>query len=232
MLSNILVVVAMQKEAIFFINDMHLHKMGFLEKGFPVVWYHGKINGKEINLLTNGESDKFHLDNVGTQPATLTTTLGIIKFHPNLIISAGSAGGSENNNAYIGDIFLSKSIDFFSRRIPGTYFKYGYGSYESFVVPNEIVKKYKLKIGINCSGDSFDENNTDIEQFKELKCSVKEMEAAGVAWVSSTTNTPMFSLKGITDNIDSNSSSSQYKENFTKVLSKLSIKLKDIIISI
>lgn len=229
MIATILIVVAMQQEANFFIKDLKLEKKGFLKKGFPPTLYEGKLNKKKVYLVVNGMSSYPNVDNVDSQAAVLSTTLGILKFHPNLVISAGTAGGSLAKDAHIGDVFVSTQNDFMSRRIPGAYANYGYGLYKSYALPAQLIKRLALKSGVVCSSDSFNDSPTDTKVSKKLDCSVEEMEAAGVAWVSSITNTPMFSLKVITDNTATSSSYKQYEKDFEMTMPKLSYSLKAII---
>lgn len=58
------------------------------------------------------------VDNVGTVPAAVTAYLAAQEFHPDLVISAGTAGGFQSKGAAIGDVFLATGFANHDRRIP------------------------------------------------------------------------------------------------------------------
>lgn len=235
MISSILIVVAMMEEAQYFKDALHLVDKGQLQKGFPTELYEGEINNKKVHLVVNGTKACPKLgicqkiDNVASQAAVLSTTLGILKFQPDLIISSGTAGGVLSKDALIQDIYISTENNFMARRMPGTYEQYGVGHYKSFALPSELMTDLALKPGVVCSSDSFNDDATDDAMSKKLNCSVEEMEAAGVAWVSSVHGTPMFSLKGIVDHTGSPDGYNEFQENFDPVMRKLSRTMKQLI---
>ena len=96
---------------------------------------------------------------------------------------------------------------------------------ESSVRSSEVL----LKPGIVCSGDSFDNNQTDYDIFIKQNCSAVDMEAAGVAWVSMLAEIPMFAIKGITNFVRGNDIHKQYEENYPIVTQNLSRKLEEIL---
>jgi 5'-methylthioadenosine nucleosidase len=234
MITSILIVVAMMQEAEYFVKQLGLEKKGSLKQGFPTVLYEGELNNKKIHLVVNGvarntKGPDSTVDNVGSQAAVLSTTLGILQFQPDLIISSGVAGGVKSKDAHLKDIFVSTENKFMDRRMPGTYVNYGIGNYASYALPPDLNDLVSIKKGIVCSSDSFNDSPTDIKESEALDCSVEEMEAAGVAWVSSVHDTPMFSLKGIVDITGSKNSFHEFNENFIPVMEKLSKTLKTVI---
>ena len=58
------------------------------------------------------------MDNVGTVPAALTAYLAIQAFRPDIVISAGTAGGFRSRGAAIADVFVSTGMVNHDRRIP------------------------------------------------------------------------------------------------------------------
>ena len=56
--------------------------------------------------------------------------------------------------------------------------------------------------GMVSSGNSLDYTEQDMTFMTSNKVAVKEMEAAGVAWVAAMFKAPMFCLKSITDIVD------------------------------
>lgn len=71
-----------------------------------------------MHLAHNGKCEKFMVDRVGTNAATLTSYLAIQAFKPDLVISTGTAGGFKARDAAIGSIFVSTAILNHDRRIP------------------------------------------------------------------------------------------------------------------
>ncbi len=224
---KILLVVAMDKEAKPIISQFHLHKLNRPFSNLPMQGYIGKYHHLDIFLVANGLDPINHVQNIGTQAATLSTYLGIEYFHPDLIISIGTAGGVAENGSQLKEIYASQKIYFFDRRIAlKGYHEYGLGGYKSTSFP-VIDKKIGLKSGIVCSGDSFDDNETDYAMFIKNHCSAIDMEAAGVAWVSMLTKTPMFAMKGITNFVSGENVHEQYQKNISGVTLSLTKKLEE-----
>ena len=221
---KILIVVAMQNTADPIINHFHLTQDHVLPANLPMLSYKGKYKNLDLYLIENGIDPVTKVPNVGTQASVLTTYLGIEHYHPDIIITAGTGGGYVRNGTKIGDIYLSKKIYYYDRRIPiKKYLSYSEGGYELFDT-NQIAKTLHLKTGNICSGDSFidEKDKTDNKIISQLNCQVVDMISAGVAWVGEITNTPTFAIKGITDRIDSPvNESTQFKKNVQLVVEKL-----------
>jgi 5'-methylthioadenosine nucleosidase len=223
---RVLLVVAMDKEAAPIINALNLKKSLHSFSNLPMQGYVGKYNNLAIFLILNGKDPVNNVQNVGTQAATLATYLGIKYFHPDLVINVGTAGGTFASGAKVGDIYISQKIYFYARRIPlPGYAEYGMGGYDSANF-DQITNSLNLRKGIVCSGDSFDDDQKDTDVISKNNCAVREMEAAGVAWLSMLTNTPMFAMKGITDMIESKDGHDDFKKNFAQVTENLADKLK------
>lgn len=225
-IEKVLLIVAMDNEAKPIISALHLHKMTRKLSDLPMQEYVGKYRNLDILLVTNGLDPVNHVQNVGTQAATLSTYVGIEYFHPDLIVNIGTAGGVKENGAKLKEIYVSKKIYFYDRRITSKgYHEYGLGGYESADI-SPIDKKIGLKPGIICSGDSFDDNQTDYNMFIKLHCSAVDMEAAGAAWVSMLMKTPLISIKGITNFVKGADIHKQFHSNFSTVTLTLSKKLE------
>lgn len=228
-INRVLLVVAMESEALPIINTFHLHPSSIQHSPLPMKSFEGQHGNIKIALIQNGRDPKFNVQNVGTQPATLATYIGIQNFHPDLIISIGTAGGIGNKGAQIGDIFISNKIYFIDRRIQQkNYDLYGIGEYETNTI-DSLLSKTNIKRGNICTGNSFDENKTDYSMSLKYQCVAIEMEAAAVAWVSMLTNTPMIAVKGITDIAQSKTAFQDYEKNVDMISNQLSITLKKIL---
>jgi nucleoside phosphorylase len=226
---KVLLLVAMDSEAQPIISALQLHQMKQKLADLPMRGYVGKFGNIDILLITNGQDPVNHVQNIGTQAETLSTYIGISFFHPDLIINIGTAGGVEENGIELKDIYVSKKIYFYDRRIAlKGYQEYGLGGYESASL-SSVDKGVGFKTGIVCSGDSFDDNNTDYDMFLKLHCSAVDMEAAGAAWVSMLMNTPMVSIKGITNFVKGADIHDQYQKNLPTVTVELSRKLKELL---
>lgn len=59
----------------------------------PCVAYTGTHGGLQVVLVWAGKCPTTGVDNVGTVPAALATYLGCLAYKPDLVISAGTAGG-------------------------------------------------------------------------------------------------------------------------------------------
>lgn len=80
--------------------------------------YTGTVGSMTVHLAHNGKCDKFLVDTVGTNAATLTTYLAIGALKPDLVISAGTAGGFQAKGADVASIFVSTALQNHDRRIP------------------------------------------------------------------------------------------------------------------
>lgn len=228
-IKKVLLVIAMDSEAKPIISSLNLHKVTNVFTNLPMQKYIGKYEKLEIFLVINGLDPINNVQNIGAQAATLSTYLGIEYFHPDLIISIGTAGGIAKNGAKQGDIYYSQKIYFYDRRLPlKGYHEYGLGDYPSAIFAS-LDNKIGLKPGIICSGDSFDDNKTDYNMFIKENCSAIDMEAAGVAWISMLTKTPMFAMKGITNFVKGKDIHEQFRKNLPVVTLELANKLRELL---
>jgi 5'-methylthioadenosine nucleosidase len=164
--------------------------------------YQGQLNDIKVTVVTNGKSSKFGVDNVGTIPATLAAYIAITTIQPDLVINAGTAGGFKRKTANIGDVFIGTKFKNHDRRIPIPGFdKYGVGDYDGLSCKN-LAKDLGFKTGTVTTSNSLDHNADDDKIMLENDASVKDMEAAAIAWVAEETKTPFFALKVVTDIVD------------------------------
>jgi 5'-methylthioadenosine nucleosidase len=142
------------------------------------------------------------VDNVGTVPAALATYLAVQAFSPDLVISTGTAGGFAARGAAIADVFLSTAMVNHDRRIPIPGFDlYGVGRYEALPTP-ALRAALGLKAGLVSSGNSLDFTAEDMAAMTHHGASIKEMEAAAVAWAASLHDCPVLCVKAVTDIVD------------------------------
>ena len=209
-ITSILILIAMAAEAEPLIASLSLTKLeAHHTHPYSTTLYTGTLRGVTITVATNGQCilcpENAGIDNVGTTPAALTTLLAmqILSPKPDLVINAGTAGGFSKMGAAIGDAFVSTHIRHHDRRIPipGWDF-YAKGHHSTITTPN-LCAALKLKSGVVSTGNSLDCTDRDMELMLENGASVKDMEAASIAWVLQHSNTPFFCLKVVTDIVDS-----------------------------
>ena len=170
---------------------------------FPFLCFEADRNGCKVVVSVNGRDRRHGVDSIGTEPAALNTYTLIERFEPDVVISAGTAGGWQRCGGEIGDVYISdKRFVFHDRRIGIAEFtEYGIGSYAAAPV-GALVTAFGLKTGVVTTGNSLDESADDRRLIESSGACVKDMEAAAVAYVCEMMQVPMFALKSITDLVD------------------------------
>lgn len=198
----------------------------------PMKVYTCRMGGSDVILVTNGISERFGVDRVATQPAALSAWESIRVFSPDIVISAGTAGGFRQAGAKIGDVYVStESIKYHDRRISieGLH-EYGMGSFPCCEVP-KLVSKLSLKTGIVSTGNSLDLSKDDLEQINRNGATIKDMEAAAIAEVAELTGVPFMAVKSISDRIDDPvEASTQFVKNLELASQNLAAKLSEILV--
>lgn len=221
--NNICFIIAMQAEANQLIGRLNLTEDINFAPGLPMRAWTSNNNNFNICLVVNGKDSQLGIDLIGTQAATLATQLAVQYFKPDIIISAGTAGGFARKGAQIGDVYLSyPRIVFHDRRIdiPG-WDKMGKGLFDSWDT-RKMADDLNMKTGIVTTGNSLDMPPLDEEYIENLGGEIKEMEAAAVAWVASLYKTPMFCIKAITDLVDSeHPTHEQFNKNLSLAVNHL-----------
>lgn len=168
----------------------------------PCVTYSGQHAGLDVHVVWSGRDAEHGVDLIGTVPASLAAYLACQAFNPDLIISAGTAGGFKARGAAIGDVFVSTGKIHHDRRIPLPGFDaLGLGYAASTPTP-AMQAALGLKAGIVTSGNSLDYTDKCMEIMTRHEAAVKEMEAAAIAWVAQLFGKPMFCVKAVTDIVD------------------------------
>ncbi|GMJ12715.1 METHYLTHIOADENOSINE NUCLEOSIDASE 2, methylthioadenosine nucleosidase 2 [Hibiscus trionum] len=203
-ISSILIIIAMQTEALPVVNKFQLveNPHTSFPEGVPWVHYHGTYKDIIINLVWPGKDLTLGVDCVGTVSASLVTYASILALQPDLIINAGTAGGFKARGAGIGDVFLVSHVAFHDRRIPIPVFDlYGVGLRQTFSTPN-LLKALTLKAGKLSTGDSLDMTPQDEVSITANDATVKDMEGAAVAYVADLLKVPAIFVKAVTDIVD------------------------------
>lgn len=209
-ISNVVVAIAMKAEASPFVKHLSLEPdTSFFPPETPFHAFRGKHNGCDLTVITNGK-DEAHgtgVDNVGTIAASLATFLALQKLKANddpagLLINAGTCGGFQRKGAAIGDVFLTTAVANHDRRIaiPG-FTEYGVGRLDSTPVA-ALASHLDAKTGVCTTGNSLDFHELDAQHMLENDASIKDMEAAAIAWAAEMWGTPHFGVKVVTDIVD------------------------------
>lgn len=221
-ISNVVIAIAMEAEASPFVNHLNLQPdPSFFPAETPFHAFRGKRNDCDLTVITNGKDAVHGVDNVGTVPASLAAFLALQKLQAgpvpaDLLINAGTCGGFRRKGAAIGDVFLTTAVANHDRRIviPGTGFaSYGVGRRDSVSVAT-LASHLDAKLGVCSTGNSLDFHELDSQHMLENDASVKDMEAAAIAWSAEMWSTPYFGVKVVTDIVDGDKPShEEFMEN-------------------
>ncbi len=156
-----------------------------------------------LAIATNGRDRRFEVEAIASQPAVITTLLAAERHQPDLIISAGTAGGFEARGAAIGDVYVSTApVVFHDRRIDiPVWAGYGEGSYPVMDVA-EHLGPIGAKPGVVTTGNSLDAPAVDMATMESSGATAKDMEAAAVGWVAEQLKCDFLAVKAITDFVD------------------------------
>jgi 5'-methylthioadenosine nucleosidase len=203
----------MEAEAAPFAEHMELKPIeGFFPPHTPFLAFEGTHHGTKVTIITAGKDKAYGtgVDNVGTVPSALATFLALQKAANDndsidFILNGGTCGGFARKGAAIGDVFLTTSVAHHDRRIPIPGFDiYGTGKLEVTTTPSprDMAATLGYKTGICTTGNSLDFVDKDAELMLQNDASVKDMEAASIAWIASMFSVPYLGVKVVTDIVD------------------------------
>lgn len=228
-LRRVLLIMAMRAEAEPIISALSLEEVPAVAH-MPFRWHRGPAASLEVMVAVNGMDPRHQVDSIATIPAALNTHAAATSFAPDLIISAGTAGGWSWNGAEIGQVFLNADrFVHHDRRIdlPG-FREYGIGGHPGLAVTG-LAARLGYSIGLVTTSNSLDETATDRAEIERSSAHVKEMEAAAVAYVAERMGIPMMSIKTITDLVDSPVDTG---EQFMENLALASDRLRDAVVRV
>lgn len=181
--------------------------------------------GLELMVAVGGTDPFTGVDCIGTQAAALTAQAAISAHAPDLVVSAGTAGGYGRCGAEVGDVYVAwPRIVCHDRRIPlGDFDAFGRGEHPVADL-RSAAAELGMRTGIVTTGDSLDESAEDAERIAASGAEVKEMEAAAVAWVARLNEIPMTALKVISDLVDDPAPT---PEQFAANLGQVVLRLRD-----
>jgi len=225
--STIAMVMAMRDEAAPVVAALGAVPME-VPKGRVHEWYEARRAGVRVVIAVNGVEPRHGLDGIGVEPAVMNTSAVLDHVQPDLVVSAGTAGGWASRGGTIGALYLAHPhVVRHDRRIPLAGFdRYGIGEFP--VLPMRSVASMIGAVpGVVTTGGSLDESPDDRRMIEASGAVAKDMEAAAVAYVCELYGVPCAALKAITDLHDVPVSSA---EQFTANLAMASERLADAVV--
>ena len=210
-MKNIVILMAMADEAQGLIEHLGLVRTtDIIDSKLPMICYQKTLNGINLSVVVSGIDVRHDVDNIGSEAATLMAYEAISKLHPELIISAGTAGGFSMRGAEIGTVYLSEQhFVYHDRHVPLPGFEQSaVGLYPALQI-STLAKALDLPTGVISTGSSLEKNAKDSRVIERHNVVAKEMEAAGIAWVAMLFNIPMIAMKSITNLLDEDNKSEQ-----------------------
>ena len=220
----------MEAEAAPFIEHVGLEKITeeFFPRVTPFHAFRGKYNEDYmVTLITNGKDHIYEtgVDNCGTVPAAVASFLALQKMDFDLVVNAGTCGGFKRKGGAIGDVYLTSAVAHHDRRIPIPSFDdYGVGRLESKLTVEKMAHHLNFKTGVCTTGNSLDKTAEDDKLMLANDASVKDMEAAAIAWSCELHDKPFLGVKVVTDIVDGDKPT---QEEFLENLHSASRSLQD-----
>ncbi|WP_330926070.1 hypothetical protein [Candidatus Sororendozoicomonas aggregata] len=230
-MKHVTIIVAMEQEAAPLIDDLRLTAVPMHDPCLPCRAYRGLYENLELTLVINGKDPIHDVQNIGTQPATLTALEAIRFSKPDLIINAGTCGAFASKGSDIGTVYIGERIRFFDRRVfMKNYTAYGEGHYGA---PEAIAlaRALNLPTAVVCTGSSMDMTATDEAILQKEPVVTKEMEAASIAWVASFYKIPVVAMKSVTNLVDTPSDTVEaFHANLNFASQQLKAKMLDLLV--
>jgi len=197
---------AMRVEAKPFLDHFQPVALPSPKGRFPFQFFRGSHRGADILIALAGADEKHDVDLMGTVPAALLTDTLVSHFSPDLVISAGTAGGYLAHDAKMAEVFLGhQHVAFHSRRFPipdkPHWDEFGRGLYP-VMDARAIAGSLGLRMGVVSSGDGLDCSQEDAAYIAKNRGTLKEMEAASVGWVCHRYGVDFLPIKVVTDFVD------------------------------
>ena len=231
-IKKVTLLMAMQQEAQPIIDSLQMvESTSAIHPQLPMRCFQKQIGTINLSLLVSGLDDRHQVDNIGSEAATLMAYEAITQLKPDLLISAGTAGGFAKRGAGIGTIYVSEEhFIYHDRHVPLPGFdQSAIGKYPAARV-SRLAKNLHLKTGVISTGSSLEKSDKDVLIIDQHDAVAKEMEAAGIAWVAMLFNVPMMALKSITNLLDEdNKSEAEFVKNLEKASQSLHDKVLELV---
>ncbi len=211
---------AIDKELLLFFHEMTIEKTEMVS---DKTFYIGKIGRHKVVVVKSG---------IGKVNAAITATLLLSRYSCRIVINTGIAGGL--SPLEIGDIILAKGIAYFDVSLTEIDdVPYGQMADDPLIVKTDeyflakaekIFKKlgYSYKVGNLVSGDKFVTEKKEIRKILRNVDNVLgiEMEGMAIAITAYKFKVPFISIRGVSDIIDSEEQTNEYRDAATDVANK------------
>lgn len=197
---RIAVIGAMEEEVVILRNQLENKQTEIIANS---EFSFGTYGGKDVVLLKSG---------IGKVNAAMSTTILIERYHPDVIINTGSAGGL-NPELNVGDLVISDDVC--HHDVDATVFGYAYGqvpqmpaAYQAderlIQIAEEAARSLEgiqVKKGRIASGDSFMSDSDRVQMIAEKFPGLQavEMEAAAIAQVAYQYGLPFVIIRALSD---------------------------------
>lgn len=199
------------------------------ENSMGNVFYNGEIANEKVVVAECS---------IGKVNATVTATLMIAKYNPDIIINTGIAG-SMNDNLHVMDVLIANKV---SLHDEGEVFKRYYPFETSFEIDNKWVNLARqaffntrknnmneLNIGEVVTGDEYVESELKKQEIKNRFCNAYavDMECGAIAKVCYRSEKELVIIKTISDEADDDA-----KISYDKFIDKASISSANIVLEL
>ncbi|MEY2755121.1 MAG: hypothetical protein RJB65_1479 [Actinomycetota bacterium] len=191
-------------------------------------WFEATLPGNaEVLIAVNAVDPALGVAGVGPEPAVMTTLHVVEHWRPDIVVSAGTAGGWAAKGGEIGKAYLAGPVVVRHDRridIPG-YTEYAIGSYPCHPL-DDVAAVLGLTSGVVSSGGSLDENADDRRMIDATGAVAKDMEATSVAQVCALHGVAFTGLKVLTDLHDAPATTAdQFQANLASASEALAVHL-------
>lgn len=194
-------------------------------------WFTATTGSGDVLVAVNGRDRLHDVPGIGPEPAVMTTMHVLEHWAPDLVISAGTAGGWASKGGRIGSVVIAgPHVVRHDRRIdiPG-FDRFGIGSFPCLPL-DHVADRLGATIGVVTTGGSLDEMPADRAMIDASGAIAKDMEAAAVAQTCSAWGTPFAALKVLTDLHDApTSNAEQFDANLATASAVLADRLIDLL---
>ncbi len=174
------------------------------EVGFPPQFglrtFSGTVNDKQVFIVINGDDQFNKMPGIGSTEAVITASMVVTYLRPDIIISAGVAGGYADVGARIGDVYITQKAMFHDRKIPlESLAQFGQGLYPCLSLTG-LRDKHGYKTGLATTGNTFMTPELRASLPLERRAHVEDMECAAIAEVvAKFPDVHMVAIKSVTN---------------------------------
>lgn len=222
-IKHVCLIMAMEGEAKPLLDKLGMKVKTILHPKIPAYYYQHQLENLTVSVVLIGKDERFNVDWVGTELATLTTHLALEILQPDLVVSTGTAGGFADHGSQIGAICLSEgNFIYHDHHVPLAGFAgSALGDYPGVDV-SDIAQRFNWQTGTISSGSSLRKTAHDLAVLEQKHAIAKDMESTAVAGVCMLHQVPCFALRAITNLVDQdNNSEDEFEQNFTRAVASL-----------